>query len=175
MKELDGRLSDEVSEMIRAFPEAGYGVHRVTLVLRDGSRVPDVDVAWGSQLVRGPATPMFRADEVVDALDESGPGRSMVRDPAESLVQILDALVVVLRAADQAAWSRELESIASGLLSSADDPSRQELVRRVLHLYGGMGRFDDLVLQTPRGVRPEQDEFDRLRADLFEEARRQLR
>jgi hypothetical protein len=38
-----------------------------------------------------------------------------------------------------------------------------------------MGSFQDLVLKDSDGVRPEQDEFDRLRDRLFEEARAALR
>lgn len=68
---LEGRLPETVAETILGFPESGMGTHRVTLVLRDGTTVPGVDIAWGDQLVRGPATPTFAAEDVVDAIDES--------------------------------------------------------------------------------------------------------
>lgn len=71
MREIAGRLPEDVAETIRSFPEYSMGSHRVTLVLRDGTLVPGVLVAWGDQLIRGPATPAFVPEDVVDAINEA--------------------------------------------------------------------------------------------------------
>ncbi len=49
-------------------PESSYGATRVVVVLDDGTRIPDVDVAWGKEIVkvgRGFEVP-FDASRVVD-------------------------------------------------------------------------------------------------------------
>lgn len=52
----------------------------------------------------------------------------------------------------------------------------QYAVRDILGLYGGMGSFADLILQTPQGAAlPEQREFYALQNQLFEAARDELR
>jgi hypothetical protein len=33
-------------------PESSYGATRVTVVLDDGTRIPDVYVAWGKEIVK---------------------------------------------------------------------------------------------------------------------------
>lgn len=69
-----------------------------------------------------------------------------------------------------------MEALANAVeASSGDDVGRQGLVREILGLFGGMGSFQDMVLQDASGVLPQQDEFDRLRTELFQQARRELR
>ncbi|MEV0621346.1 hypothetical protein AB0I81_49015 [Nonomuraea sp. NPDC050404] len=51
----------------------------------------------------------------------------------------------------------------------------QYAVRKILRLYGGMGSFQDLILQNAQGVLPEQDRFEELQDQLFEAARDELR
>ncbi|HTS04334.1 MAG TPA: hypothetical protein VMP68_02045 [Candidatus Eisenbacteria bacterium] len=46
--DLPGNLADKVA----AFPEASYGVSLVTLILKNGKRIPHVHVAWGSQVIK---------------------------------------------------------------------------------------------------------------------------
>lgn len=41
-----------MSAEIAALPEYKMGVHRVTVELSDGSVFTDVDVAWGSEVIR---------------------------------------------------------------------------------------------------------------------------
>lgn len=53
-------------------------------------------------------------------------------------------------------------------LEQADGASR--VLRDIRALYrGGMGSFQDLVLQDRNGVLPEHPAFDRLRHQLYEE------
>jgi hypothetical protein len=51
----------------------------------------------------------------------------------------------------------------------------QQAVRTIIRLYGGMGGFNDLVLMKGRRVLPQMEEFHRLRHELFEAARDELR
>ncbi|HVB44806.1 MAG TPA: hypothetical protein VNF47_19170 [Streptosporangiaceae bacterium] len=92
------------------------------------------------------------------------------------LLRLLEDLADLLSVAGQEAWSRRLETIRSTLNEAPGDYHREQAaVRGILSLYGGMGSFQDLVLQDARGVRPEHEEFDQLRDQLFEEARAALR
>ncbi|MCF6472898.1 hypothetical protein FAF44_31570 [Nonomuraea sp. MG754425] len=51
----------------------------------------------------------------------------------------------------------------------------QDAVRTILSLYGGMGSFQDLILQNAQGVLPEQDRFQELQDRLFQAAWEELR
>ena len=66
-------LSDELAEKARTFPESSYGATKVTLVLWDGTRIPDVVLAWARQIVRV-------GSRAVDSPDELGFGIANVRD-----------------------------------------------------------------------------------------------
>jgi hypothetical protein len=46
------RLPVPIKERILAFPEYRMGSHRVALVMKDGSVVNDVIVAWGDEVIR---------------------------------------------------------------------------------------------------------------------------
>jgi alkylation response protein AidB-like acyl-CoA dehydrogenase len=120
--------------------------------------------------------PMSRTDPG-DSLPER---RLLTAQNAEldhgGLLEVLSDLAVLLSAANQSGYSRGISSIHDALRDAHGDRAREQaIVRRILSLNGGMGSFQDLVLQDPDGVRPEQDEFDRLRHRLFEGARAALR
>jgi len=92
------------------------------------------------------------------------------------LLAVLVDLVALLSSASQGRYSKGISSIYDALWDAQGDRAREQaVIREILSLYGGMGSFQDLVLQDAHGVRPEQDEFDRLRHRLFEEARAALR
>jgi hypothetical protein len=92
------------------------------------------------------------------------------------LLEALSDLIVLLSDANQSRYSRGISSIRDSLKDARGDGAREQVViRQILSLYAGMGSFQDLVLQDSNGVRPEQDEFDRARQRLFEEARAALR
>lgn len=63
------KLPESVQERIRAMRESSYGANRVALVLRDGTVIEDVDVAWASDVVRIAGSEDFTLDpeHVVDA------------------------------------------------------------------------------------------------------------
>ena len=44
------------------------------------------------------------------------------------------------------------------------------MLRGILHNYGGMGSFNDVVLQNSSGVLPEQRQLDQLRLELYQQA-----
>jgi len=45
-------LPEHLQERVRAMPESGYGVNRVTVILDDGTRIDNVHVAWGKEIVK---------------------------------------------------------------------------------------------------------------------------
>jgi len=64
-------LSDKAS----SFPEVSYGATKVTLVLKDNSKIENVVLAWGSEIVKIRNTPIekikhltFTAEDIVDVL-----------------------------------------------------------------------------------------------------------
>ena len=73
-------------------------------------------------------------------------------------------------------WARlRLRSPAGDEHKSGRTRSRPLHMRAISSFGRGMGSFQDLVLQDSNGVRAEQDELDRLRHRLFEEAWAALR
>ena len=49
-------------------PEISYGAARVTVILKNGQRIPDVIVAWGHQIVKcaGRTEIPFGEDDIAD-------------------------------------------------------------------------------------------------------------
>ena len=45
-------LSTDLGEKVATFGESSYGATTATLVLRDGTRIPHVRIAWGRQVIR---------------------------------------------------------------------------------------------------------------------------
>lgn len=45
-------LPDTLQDKVSAMPESGYGVTRVTVILDDGTRIPNVHIAWGREIVK---------------------------------------------------------------------------------------------------------------------------
>ena len=70
---ISATLPDHVKERILTFPEYKMGVHLVALVLKDGSLVEDVLVAWGKEVIRIGGMDGCSIDvvDVVDAQDRS--------------------------------------------------------------------------------------------------------
>ena len=75
---MSARLHAEISELIASFPEYSMGAHRVALVMKDGSVIEDVIVAWSNEVVRVGAVEgcPLNVDEVVDAWDRSSSART---------------------------------------------------------------------------------------------------
>jgi hypothetical protein len=67
------RLPEAVKEKILSFPEYKMGTHKVALIMKDGSMIEDVFVAWGDEVVRVGKEEVvsFDVDEVIDAQDRS--------------------------------------------------------------------------------------------------------
>ena len=66
-----------LAEKAASFQESSYGACRATLVLGSGERVPDVLLAWGSEIISINGKPVsvlkdlpFELNEVVDVLPE---------------------------------------------------------------------------------------------------------
>ena len=61
-------LPERVQEKVRSLGESSYGATRVTVVLDDGTRIPDVYVAWEKEIVKvgGYQEVFFDAARVVD-------------------------------------------------------------------------------------------------------------
>jgi len=93
----------------------------------------------------------------------------------DRLSELLAALTDVLDEAGQSSWASTTRQLGVALSRASSPGSRQEAVRRVLALFqGGMGSFNDVVLQNAQGVLPAQATLDVVRRQVFEEARREL-
>ena len=102
-----------------------------------GGRTTEQCRAGGCRESRGP--PRGGTGEVLGAARDADP-----------LIGLLVTISELLESADEPRWSRRLRQLAA----TADEerrPSRRLLVREVLALFGGMGSFDDLVLQNEQG------------------------
>jgi len=70
------QVPQSVGDKAQSFPESSYGAQRVTLLLADGRRVPNVSLAGdvivkvGTRLVQSPADLDFSVSDVVDAFSE---------------------------------------------------------------------------------------------------------
>jgi hypothetical protein len=67
------RLPEAIKERILTFGEYRMGVYKVALVMKDGSRIENVLVAWGSEVVRVEGSEDFDIDvaSIVDAEDRA--------------------------------------------------------------------------------------------------------
>jgi hypothetical protein len=86
----------------------------------------------------------------------------------QAIVQLLDSIVTLLTAVGESRWAGVIDQRRSSL--RAAEPGTHEYqaaVRSGLRLFGGMGSFQDLVLQDRSGVLPEQPELGRLKQELF--------
>jgi len=65
-------LPEEIQDKIAGYPEFKYGVNKVCVVLDDGTKVPDVYVAWGKQVIKVGTSEEIKFDpsRVVDAFNE---------------------------------------------------------------------------------------------------------
>ena len=45
-------LPDKLADKVASFPESSYGVKTVTLMLRDGTSIHHVRVAWGRYVIK---------------------------------------------------------------------------------------------------------------------------
>ena len=57
-------LPRDLAEKAATFPESSYGASRVTLVLADGRRVPEVSLAWGTEIVKVGSRTVSSAQEL---------------------------------------------------------------------------------------------------------------
>jgi hypothetical protein len=69
-------LPRNLVDKVASFPESSYGVNLVTLVLKNGRRIPHVHIAWGSQVIKATQSDddveLSNLDplEIVDVLSE---------------------------------------------------------------------------------------------------------
>ena len=45
------KLPEKFRDRVSEFPEQSYGVNLVTLILDDGTRIPQVRIAWGGEII----------------------------------------------------------------------------------------------------------------------------
>ena len=50
--EVKFELPSDLGEKVATFGESSYGATTATLVLRDGTRIPHVRIAWGRHVIR---------------------------------------------------------------------------------------------------------------------------
>lgn len=61
-------LPEHIQEKVRDMPESSFGATRVVVILDDGTKIRDVHVAWGAEVVKvGRSTEIpFDVSRVVD-------------------------------------------------------------------------------------------------------------
>jgi hypothetical protein len=84
-------------------------------------------------------------------------------------------LAAVLESVDEVRLAETPRTLAAHLSEANGEDEYQTAVREVIRLFGGMGSFQDVVLQTGKGVRPEHAEFARLLDRLFQETKQEVR
>jgi hypothetical protein len=92
-----------------------------------------------------------------------------------SIETTLLELAALLESVDEVRLAETPRMLASHISEARGEDEYKTAVREVIRLFGGMGSFQDVVLQTGKGVRPEQAEFARLRDRLFQEAKQEIR
>ena len=92
-----------------------------------------------------------------------------MNDPRDVLAT-LERIVSILKAAGSS-WANSIGDAGAAVAMSSTPEELSSNLKRLLSMYGGMGSFNDLVLQTRAGVRPEQSELDRLRSLLYHQTR----
>ena len=91
------------------------------------------------------------------------------------LESLLLAVAELLERVEETRPASTFRRLSAQLKEATDSEGRRDVARSIVAMYGGMGSFQDLVLQNAHGVLPEQADFDSLRRAIFVEARRELR
>ncbi len=85
----------------------------------------------------------------------------------EQVVPLLREIQELVAACGQERWASMFAHLAEDAAEATAGTGQREVLQRIGELYGGMGSFNDLVLQDRQGVRPEQRRLDTLRTDLY--------
>lgn len=89
---------------------------------------------------------------------------------------LLRSILALLTMANETRWMPAIEQrIAAFSAIHPESTEYQDALRDALKLFGGMGSFQDLVLQNEKGVTPDQPELSKLRHELFVALRAELR
>jgi hypothetical protein len=92
-----------------------------------------------------------------------------VNDPSDVLVTV-ERIVSILESAGSS-WADSIAKVGAAVAASTSPEELTSNVKLLLSMYGGMGSFNDVVLQSRAGVSPDQPELDRLRSLLYQQAR----
>ncbi|MDH6462899.1 hypothetical protein M2302_003084 [Micromonospora sp. A200] len=95
-------------------------------------------------------------------------------DPVRTI--LLEISELALAAPSGGPVCEGMRRFASALDDAHGDKSAREAVlNNILKMYrGGMGSFQDYVVQDAKGVLPEHDAFDRLRSRLYDVVKAEL-
>ncbi|NNN21676.1 MAG: hypothetical protein HKL80_06710 [Acidimicrobiales bacterium] len=94
----------------------------------------------------------------------------------QDISRIFQSILAVLRTANDAHWIQAIEQcVIKFEVLNTETAEYQVAIRDALKLFGGMGTFQDLVLQSEKGVAAEQVELAKLRHELFLALRAELR
>lgn len=84
------------------------------------------------------------------------------------VLRLLQSVLSVLESTNEGQWSKAFQrQILRLSAATAGTSEYRQAIRDCLRLYGGMGSFQDLVLQDINGVLPQQQDLDRYRRELF--------
>jgi hypothetical protein len=88
------------------------------------------------------------------------------------LRSVLDVLIQLLSSVGETNWHRALLSLRDRYDTAINQQEQKEVLSDILHIYGGMGSFSDLVLyQNGKLLLSQTRQLDDLRRQLFDLAR----
>jgi hypothetical protein len=89
----------------------------------------------------------------------------------DALLELLADLADLLTRCGEGAWATRLVALATDVESAGSAAAGADVARSILALYGGMGSFSDVVLQDQDGALSQQQQFERMRSQLYDLAR----
>jgi hypothetical protein len=84
----------------------------------------------------------------------------------ENLYATLIRIIAILVRNDSS-WAKTLAALATEVVEAHDEVELQHALRRLLSIYGGMGSFNDVILQSRAGVSPDNDALNHARSGLY--------
>lgn len=92
------------------------------------------------------------------------------------ILRLLRSILALLTTANETRWIPAIQQRIADLAATHPGTTEyQAAIRDALKLFGGMGSFQDLVLQNENGVTADQPELSKLRHELFVALQGELR
>lgn len=96
------------------------------------------------------------------------------KEDMKEIMIILTQIIQLLESVNENSWVETLKNCRNDCGCVENEEEANDIRRKILSIYGGMGSFNDLVLGSAGNILPENKELDRLSTKLFETLRNQL-